>query len=291
LALAPVEDAGSARRFAGQETGPLALKRTTQSRCTRPRRSVPHPAASRHHKSRPLPRDAGRDFPRGSREDRRRRPLHWRLRHRGLSRCARRRDGTQVFGELALAALSHLRKNLGSRNAARIARSLGTGGATGLGSIVYALAVMAKSTGRISAATRDRSGRASGVRRPRHRASARCHDAAGGRRLQSSSNRRPQSACWRGARLARLRGYHVLRHIRKHRILLRGGRRPWPQRSSRPCVATDDGDHGNRVSNWRLSMECRQQSIQSGLVPRPCGCWLHGAAARRRFTAQHTDLE
>ena len=35
-------------------------------------------------------------------------------------------------------------RNLKSRNAARMARSLGIGGATGLGSIVYALAVMAK---------------------------------------------------------------------------------------------------------------------------------------------------
>jgi type 2 lantibiotic biosynthesis protein LanM len=47
-------------------------------------------------------------------------------------------------GELALAGLSHLRKNLKSRNAARMARSLGVGGAVGLGSIVYALAVIAK---------------------------------------------------------------------------------------------------------------------------------------------------
>ncbi len=47
-------------------------------------------------------------------------------------------------GELALAGLSHLRKNLKSRNAARMARALGIGGATGLGSIVYALTVMAK---------------------------------------------------------------------------------------------------------------------------------------------------
>lgn len=46
--------------------------------------------------------------------------------------------------ELALAAVSHLRKNLRSRGAARIARSLGIGGATGLGSVVYALAVMSK---------------------------------------------------------------------------------------------------------------------------------------------------
>lgn len=44
--------------------------------------------------------------------------------------------------ELALAGLSHLRKNLRSRNAARMARSLGVGGATGMGSIVYALTVI-----------------------------------------------------------------------------------------------------------------------------------------------------
>ena len=52
--------------------------------------------------------------------------------------------GHQPSGELALAALSHLRKNLTSRNVPRLARALGIGAATGLGSIVYALAVMAK---------------------------------------------------------------------------------------------------------------------------------------------------
>ena len=52
--------------------------------------------------------------------------------------------GCKSSGELALAGLSHLRKNLRSRNAARMARSLGIGGATGLGSIVYALTVMSK---------------------------------------------------------------------------------------------------------------------------------------------------
>lgn len=46
--------------------------------------------------------------------------------------------------ELALAAVSHLRKNLRGRGAARMARSLGIGGATGLGSIVYSFAVMSK---------------------------------------------------------------------------------------------------------------------------------------------------
>ena len=52
--------------------------------------------------------------------------------------------GRKSSRELALAAVAHLRKNLRSRNAARMARSLGIGGATGLGSIVYAFAVMAK---------------------------------------------------------------------------------------------------------------------------------------------------
>ena len=53
--------------------------------------------------------------------------------------------GNKASGELAHAAPAHLRKELKSRNAARMARSLGIGGAIGLGSIVYALAVMAKS--------------------------------------------------------------------------------------------------------------------------------------------------
>lgn len=52
--------------------------------------------------------------------------------------------GNKASAELAQAALVQLRKNLKGRNAARMARSLGVGGAVGLGSIVYALAVMAK---------------------------------------------------------------------------------------------------------------------------------------------------
>jgi type 2 lantibiotic biosynthesis protein LanM len=52
--------------------------------------------------------------------------------------------GRKSSGELALAGLSHLRKNLRSRNAARMARSLGIGGATGMSSIVYALSVISK---------------------------------------------------------------------------------------------------------------------------------------------------
>jgi len=46
-----------------------------------------------------------------------------------------------LSAELARAALAQLRGKLKDRNAARFARSLGIGGATGLGSIVYALSV------------------------------------------------------------------------------------------------------------------------------------------------------
>ncbi len=49
--------------------------------------------------------------------------------------------------ELALAGLAHIRKNLVSRSAARFARSLGIGAATGLGSIVYGFCVIAKCIG------------------------------------------------------------------------------------------------------------------------------------------------
>lgn len=55
--------------------------------------------------------------------------------------------GSELSRELALAAVVHLRKSLKGRNAARVARSLGTGGATGLGSVVYAFAVMSKCLG------------------------------------------------------------------------------------------------------------------------------------------------
>src|SRR4029077_2749230 len=46
--------------------------------------------------------------------------------------------------ELALAGVALVRKQIRSRNAARIARSLGLGGGIGLGSIVYALTIMSK---------------------------------------------------------------------------------------------------------------------------------------------------
>jgi len=53
--------------------------------------------------------------------------------------------GRKSSEELALAAIAHLRKNLRSSNAARMVRSLGIGGAYGLGSIIYSLALIAKS--------------------------------------------------------------------------------------------------------------------------------------------------
>ena len=52
--------------------------------------------------------------------------------------------GCSPSGELALAAIAQVRNNLKSRNAAHIARSLGIGAGTGLGSIVYALTIISK---------------------------------------------------------------------------------------------------------------------------------------------------
>jgi len=52
--------------------------------------------------------------------------------------------GCKYSVDLALAGVSRLRNDLKGRNATRLARSLGIGGATGLGSIVYALAVMSQ---------------------------------------------------------------------------------------------------------------------------------------------------
>lgn len=52
--------------------------------------------------------------------------------------------GHAPSADLALAAVSHVRRKLKDANAARFARSLGIGGAVGLGSIVYALTAMSK---------------------------------------------------------------------------------------------------------------------------------------------------
>jgi len=60
--------------------------------------------------------------------------------HAASARC-------ESSAELALAATWHLRKTVRGRNAARVARALGLGGATGLGSVVYALTLMGKFLG------------------------------------------------------------------------------------------------------------------------------------------------
>lgn len=60
--------------------------------------------------------------------------------HAASTRC-------ESSAELALAATSHLRKTMRGRNAARVARALGLGGATGLGSVVYALTLMGEFLG------------------------------------------------------------------------------------------------------------------------------------------------
>lgn len=54
-----------------------------------------------------------------------------------------RSRGSSVSADLAVAALTRLRAELGGRNASHLARLLGIGGATGLGSVVYALTVTA----------------------------------------------------------------------------------------------------------------------------------------------------
>jgi type 2 lantibiotic biosynthesis protein LanM len=69
--------------------------------------------------------------------------------------------GQAASRELALAGVARIRKQLKSRNAARIARSLGLGGATGLGSIVYALTVMSENLR--DPALRDDAHRAAGL--------------------------------------------------------------------------------------------------------------------------------
>ena len=67
--------------------------------------------------------------------------------------------GHAPSAELAVAGLAHIRRNLNSSSAARFARSLGIGAATGLGSIVYAFCVIAKCTGN-AAVLRDAEGAA-----------------------------------------------------------------------------------------------------------------------------------
>ncbi len=55
----------------------------------------------------------------------------------------RRVTGTEQSADLARAGIAYLRRQIKSRSAARFARSVGLGGGTGLGGIVYALTAMA----------------------------------------------------------------------------------------------------------------------------------------------------
>jgi len=52
--------------------------------------------------------------------------------------------GASPSADLALAGVARLRKQIKGRNAARFARSIGVGGGTGMGGIVYALVIIAK---------------------------------------------------------------------------------------------------------------------------------------------------
>jgi type 2 lantibiotic biosynthesis protein LanM len=52
--------------------------------------------------------------------------------------------GNGSSGELALASITNLRRNLKGRNASRMARSMGIGAATGLGSVVYGFSLISK---------------------------------------------------------------------------------------------------------------------------------------------------
>jgi type 2 lantibiotic biosynthesis protein LanM len=64
-----------------------------------------------------------------------------------LAAHAAMRSGTaagDASSELAKAAVADVRKKLGSRGAARLARSLGVGAGTGMGSVVYALTLMSR---------------------------------------------------------------------------------------------------------------------------------------------------
>ena len=58
--------------------------------------------------------------------------------------AAHAKTGCESSADNALAAVAHLRSELKSRNASHVIRVLGVGGATGLGSVVYALTAMSR---------------------------------------------------------------------------------------------------------------------------------------------------
>jgi type 2 lantibiotic biosynthesis protein LanM len=149
--------------------------------------------------------------------------------------------GQPASGDLALAGVARLRKQLKSRSAARLARSLGVGGATGLGSVIYALTVMAKNLGD------------DGLRVDAHHAAELMSD-----ELIASDKRLDLIGGSAGAILCLLRLYH---DGRSEAVLRR---------------ATRCGDH--LLSQHRLGETGRRSWVGQGSGARPLNGMSHGAA-------------
>jgi type 2 lantibiotic biosynthesis protein LanM len=143
--------------------------------------------------------------------------------------------------ELALAGVARLRKQLKSRNAARMARSLGLGGGTGLGSIVYALTVMSKNL------------RDPGLRDDAHRAAELVTD-----ELIAADKRLDVIGGSAGAILCLLRLY-------------RDGKSEVVLRRAVKC-----GEH--LLAHSRLGEPGRRSWVGQGLGSRPLNGMSHGAA-------------
>jgi type 2 lantibiotic biosynthesis protein LanM len=144
-------------------------------------------------------------------------------------------------GDLALAGVARLRKQLRSRSAARLARSLGLGGATGLGSVIYALTVMAQNLGD------------AGLRVDAHHAAELASDA-----LIAADRRLDVIAGSAGAILGLLRLY---RDGQSETVLRRAVR----------C-----GEH--LLAQPRLGETGRRSWVGQGSGPRPLNGMSHGAA-------------
>ncbi|HET7912765.1 MAG TPA: type 2 lanthipeptide synthetase LanM, partial [Pseudolabrys sp.] len=149
--------------------------------------------------------------------------------------------GQSASADLALAGVARLRKQLKSRNAARIARSLGVGGAIGLGSAVYALTVMSKNL------------RDPGLRDDAHRAAELMTD-----ELVAADKRLDVIAGSAGAILCLLRLY-------------RDGQSEGALRRAIKC-----GEH--LLAQQRMGETGRRSWVGQGMGPRPLNGMSHGAA-------------
>jgi type 2 lantibiotic biosynthesis protein LanM len=143
--------------------------------------------------------------------------------------------------ELALAGVARIRKQIKSRNAARMARSLGLGGGTGLGSIVYALTAMSKNL------------RDPGLRDDAHGAAELVTD-----ELIAADKRLDVIGGSAGAILCLLRLY-------------RDGQSEAVLRRAVKC-----GEH--LLAQGRLGEPGRRSWVGQGLGPRPLNGMSHGAA-------------